>query len=76
MKKTLIKNEKEIFWNFVNSGLAGCLVFLGSLSSGEFSFQGLCLAIIAGAIVLITKFKEYWVSEEEEYRAKLFNFIN
>ena len=76
-KKALIdeENKKEILYNIINALLAGGLVFLGSCSSGEFSFRGLSLALVASLIVILTKFKEYWDGEKGEYSAKLFKFV-
>lgn len=71
--------NKEIKWNIINSILAGMLVFLGSLSSGEITYKGILFAIIASLIIAINKFKEYWEKEEEEYknnsRLGIFHFI-
>lgn len=71
------ENKKEIFYNIVNfiSLLAGLLVFLGSLTSG-FSWAGVGVAFISAGIVAITKFKEYWASEADEYKSTaLFSFL-
>lgn len=75
-KKKIIScgNRKEIFYNLVNSGLAGALVFAGSLTNG-FSWEGICAGVVAALIVAITKFKQYWDEEKKEYTNKLFNFI-
>jgi hypothetical protein len=54
--------------------LAGGLVLLGSFTTGEITKEGLIFAIIASAIVILSKFKEYWDGEKSEY-AKVFNFI-
>ena len=54
------ENKKEIFYNIINSLLAGSLVFLGSLSSGKITWQGVGFGIIAAGIVAVTKFKQYW----------------
>lgn len=72
-KSALKLNKDEIIYNVINSGLAGGLVFLGSLTNG-FSFQGLGIGIAAGLIVMVTKFKDYWVTQEGEYITKLFSF--
>ena len=76
-RKRLIseKNRKEIFWNLINSGLAGSLVFLGSLANGGLSLKGLYAGLMAAAIVAITKFKDYWSKEEHEYTNKIFVFL-
>lgn len=76
-KKKLIsqKNRKEIFWNIINSLLAGSLVFLGSLSSGSLNFNGVFFGIITSVAVALTRFKKYWDGEEKEYCRSLFNFV-
>ena len=68
------QNKKEIFYNLINSLLAGGLVFLGSLTNG-FSWAGICAGAVAAGIVAITKFKKYWDGEKKEYSAMLFNFV-
>lgn len=67
--------RKEIFWNLINSGLAGGLVFLGSLSTGKITLDGFIFGLVAAGIVAITKFQSYWRKEERQYLTKLFNFI-
>lgn len=69
------QNRKEIFYNLINSGLAGALVFLGSLTSGKLTWQGLAFGLIASLIVAVTKFKDYWAGEKKEYSQKLFKFL-
>jgi hypothetical protein len=76
-KETILqKNEQEIKWNIINSILAGALVFFGSLTNG-FSVEGLCAGLLGGLIVFITKFRDYWNTQEKEYSKKilLFNFV-
>ena len=65
----------EIRWNIINSLLAGSLVLLGNLTAGELSFNGICLAIIAGGVVAITKFKTYWEGSNKKGQSKLFSFL-
>ena len=72
-ENTLKKNKNEIIWNLINSGLAGGLVFLGSITSGNITWQGIGAGIIAALIVVATKFRDYWAKEEHEYSAKLFS---
>jgi hypothetical protein len=67
--------NKEISYNIVNSLLAGALVLLGSFADGEFTFKGLCFAVVAGSIVAVTKFRDYWSSKEKVYKCKLLSFI-
>ena len=71
----MTSQKKEIIYNIVNAVLAGGLVLLGSLSNGELTLKGFCFAAIAAGIVIITKFKEYWKGEQDEYTSKLFNFV-
>jgi len=67
--------RKKIFWNLVNSGLAGLLVFLGSLTAGELSWKGVLMSVITSLIVAVTRFYDFWKKEEKEYTAKIFNFL-
>lgn len=69
------KNKNEIIYNLINAGLAAILVLAGSFSNGNISIEGVCFAILAAVIVLITKFKDYWDGEKGEYCSKVFNFI-
>lgn len=69
------ENMKEIFWNIINSLLAGSLVFLGSLTTGDVTWAGVGFGLIAAVIVGITKFQAYWKNEEREYSKKIFNFV-
>ena len=62
-------------WNLVNSGLAGSLVFLGSLTDGVITLEGACAALVAALIVAFTKFKDYWSGEQKEYAVNLAKFI-
>lgn len=77
-KKDLIttQNRKEIFWNLINSVLAGGLVFLGSVADGDLSWRGVAASLITAGIVIITKFKGYWEKEETEYKSNIFNFVH
>ena len=69
------KNKREILYNFINSLLAGILVLLGSLTAGSITLKGLGLAVVASLVVILTKFKEYWDGEKNEYSSKVFNFV-
>ncbi len=62
--------KKEIIWNIINSLLAGALVFLGALTTGEITAQSIGAAMIASLIVACTQFKRYWETEEKEYQHK------
>ena len=74
MSKKLTQ-KKEIVWNIVNSGLAGALVLLGSLTSGEITPNGFLVALVASLIVACSQFKDYWSNEKSEYSTKLFSII-
>lgn len=73
MASRQINKQKEIQWNIINSALAGGLVLFGSLSNGEFTIQGICAAFVAGCIVALTKFKDYWAKIET--KKGMFNLI-
>lgn len=76
MKKQKKSQKKEVIYNLINAGLAGSLVLLGSFSTGSLTTEGICAAITAGLIVMITQFKSYWDKEKPEYCSpKLFRFI-
>ena len=73
-------SSKEISWNIVNSLLAGALVFLGGMvgSNGIINIATICAAGLTALIVAVTRFAEYWKSEESEYSDnynKIFTFI-
>jgi len=76
MPKAKTSQKKEIIWNLVNSGLAGLLVLLGALTTGEISAESFCIALLTAMIVAVTQFKDYWTTEKKEYSStKLFSFI-
>ena len=62
--------KQEILWNLINSGLAGILVLLGSLTSGGISANAFCVALVTALIVAVSQFKDYWKGEEKEYKSK------
>lgn len=72
---TLSDNKSEIIYQIINSSLAGVLVLLGSLIDGELTVKGVIVATIAAGIVAITKFKDYWTTQENEYKASILNFL-
>lgn len=69
--------KREIIWNIINASLAGALVFLGACTTGQITQTGVVAAIIAALAVIITRFKDYWGTEEREYNSlKMFNFLS
>ncbi len=65
-------NQNEIKWNLINNLLAGLLVFFDAFTGAGFHFT-LESVIIAGAtslIVALSKFKDYWATQENEYKTK------
>lgn len=72
-KKEKEAQRKQIFWNIVNSLLAGALVLVGSCSTG-ISLESLGIASAAALAVAITKFSTFWNEEKEEY-GRLGSFI-
>lgn len=75
----LKQNKDEIVWNIINSLIAGLLVFLGGIAGAgyQFSFQGFAVAVATALVVAFTKFKDYWATQEWEYRTSknLFCFV-
>ena len=78
MKKEQIitnENKKEIFWNVINAGIAGGLVFFGAFIDGGLSRTDLIASFGAAAVLFLTKLSEYWNSEKKEYSNKIFQFL-
>ena len=75
MAKKKISQKKEIIWNIINSVLAGALVLLGSFTTGNITKEGIIFALIAFAIVAVSRFKEYWEQEEKQYKCYTINFF-
>ena len=69
------QRKNEITWNIVNSCLAGGLVFVGAALNGGITTIGIMSAVVAGLLVALTKFSEYWKGEQSEYCKCLGNFI-
>jgi hypothetical protein len=64
-------NKREILYNVINSALAGSLVFLGGMmNSGDITWKVAATALMASAVVGVTKFQTYWSREEQEYTGK------
>jgi hypothetical protein len=73
MKKTKRSIKKEIAYHVVNALIAGLLIFLGSLTTGKITLEGVFYSIVTAAIVALAKFKEFWDGEESKF--KVFHFI-
>ena len=69
-------NRHEIAYNVINCSIAGGLVFVGSLSAGEITASGVGFSVIAFLTAFLTKFKNYWGTQKNEYSTKLFSFVN
>ena len=72
---------KEILWNLVNAFLAALLVFIGGCAAKKLDWAVVVTAGIAGLVVFVTKFAEYWAKEEAEYsdsmnkKGQVFSFL-
>jgi hypothetical protein len=78
-KKTKIvwRSKKEMFaWNIINSILAGTLVFTGAFTDGIITKNELLIMLGISILVMITKLKEFWDTQEGVYRPMLFHFIH
>lgn len=75
----IAEHKDEIYWNIINSLIAGALVFLGAFTGNDFNFsiEGLVISLATALIVAVGKFRDYWLSQEGEYRntRHLFCFI-
>lgn len=70
-KKNPFKDNKyEILWNMINSTIAGGLVMLGAFTTRTISKESIYVAAVAGLIVFASKFKDYWQSEESEFKGR------
>lgn len=71
----LKKNKDEIVWHIINSLLSAALVFMGALTTGNINKTTIIISLVTGGVVALSKFKDYWQSEEKEYTSKLFSFV-
>lgn len=77
-KKKSLFNKREIIWNIVNALIAGSLVFLGAMTTGqEITWASIGMSIVASLIVVITKFKDYWnkVCKNKKDNTMIFQFL-
>ena len=70
------ENKKEIFYNLINSGIAGGISFFSSIiATGKLELATFIIAFcVAGSVALI-KFQNYWTLEKKEYSNKILNFL-
>ncbi len=69
IKTIFEKNKDEIKWNLINSVLIGAVAFLSSiLSTGDISLKSLGIGFITFLLITVTKFKDYWTNQENEYK--------
>lgn len=72
----LSRNKDQIFWNLINSAIAGSISFFSALLAvGEINARVIFIAFAASALVAIQKFKHFWDGEKDEYVGKSFNFL-
>jgi len=72
------QNRDEIIYNLINCAIAGGLVFLGACATGDITLKSIVIALATAGIVAVTKFKDYWATQEAEYsrrEPKLFTFF-
>lgn len=71
---------KDTTKKIINAISAGVLVLLGACSGGVPSLNELFVAFIAGCIVAVTQFREFFFGVEQtkgkKASVKLFNFLN
>ena len=69
------KNKHEIIYNLINSGIAGGMVFLGTLADGKIAIPEILAALGAAGVVALIKFKDYWAGQKGEYASNLFAWV-
>lgn len=69
------KNRYEIYYQVVNSALAGVLVLIGSLANGQITSAGVMSAILAFCLIFFTKFSHYWKTQQKEFKYSYLNLI-
>ena len=69
------KNKNEIFYNLINSALAGGMVFLGTLADGHITLPEVLASMGAAGVIALIKFRDYWNGEKKEYSSKLFSWV-
>jgi hypothetical protein len=71
-KKKFCKDE--IIYKLIDAGLAGALVFVGSLTDGNVTAKGIITAVMAAAAITILKFRDYWDGKKYKFIDNLFCF--
>ena len=69
------KNKWEIYWNLINSGIIAGAVIIGGLTTGRLTTETLGASFLSGLLVFISQFKQYWQSQQGEYKPKLLGFL-
>lgn len=70
------ENKKEIFWNFINAGIAGAISFFSAIiATGNIGSKEIFLSVGIASVAALIKFKDYWDGEKGEYTSKLLNFV-
>lgn len=68
-------DKEQIIWNLVNAGLAGLLVTVGACADGNIGLKELMIAFVAGTIVFLTKFRDFWLTSEPKNKTASFNLF-
>lgn len=56
----------KIFYNLVNSFLAGSLVFVGAFTDGNISLDSVYTCLAVSIVIFLTKFREFWDKETKK----------
>lgn len=71
MKSPIETNKYEIIWHLVDASLAGTLVMGGTfLGGGDPSLTSFIAASVVALTVFVTKFKNYWETQQREYASR------
>jgi len=74
-KNPFDKNKHEIYYNLINSLLAGAMVFVGALADGKLSGHEILASLGAAGVVALIKFRDYWNTQKNEYVSNLFTWV-
>ncbi len=69
--------KKRLRLALINSAIAGGLVFFGSFSTGNISYQGVLASVSAFGIVFLTKMRSYFnrIKSKKGMKGGIFEFF-
>ena len=67
-KNPFKQNKHEILYKLINSLLSGFIAFLGAISDGQITASGIMVCIFVSLSIAVIQFKQYWETQESEYK--------